>query len=287
MANNGQKKPDEVCQPGMTQLRPSGTGGYYCEDCFRRVPHKFCRPKKNPSSNELRTTQWPLEPMAHGFPRRDINITPSEILDDHDKILGGPEYKYKISPPGPTVLQQPRLETSLYKQQETIDPSPYRVLEPLLEKLQHIYPRFDSETIFVAGEVDAPPAAAGPIPVPVTALMFDTVPGVVSYLRRIEVNVLDGLVPVNMGAGVFVDGEPVKYIAQTAAATSPPTYGVQPQTPNFPEASGMPIGLQNVLLIVPDRKRVEVRVANLDLVATRKVCVSIWGWLTPFVNFGR
>lgn len=283
MSDNGK----DACPPGTTPgFRPSGSGGYFCEDCSARRPHKFCRPKKNPNAFDLRTTQWPLEPMGHGFPRRDMDITPQEVLYNHDKVLGGREFAYKISPPGPTVLQQPRVETSLYGQKELIDLTPYRILEPLLEKFQHIYPRFDSETVFSENVVDAPPALPGPILVPVTALTFDTVPGVVTYLRHIDVVVFDGLVPSNMGTGIFLDGEPVKYIAQSVAATSPPTYGVQPQTPNFPVATGMPIN-QNMLLIIPDRKRVEIRVANFDLVAFRKVCVSVWGWLTPFVAFGR
>jgi len=272
----------EVCPPGQTPLRPSGSGGYFCEDCYARRPHKFCRPSRNLSEQKLRGTQWELPPMGHGFPRQDMDVTPQEVLYDHDKILGGPEHTYQISPPGPTVLQQPRVETSLYKETQTVDLSPYRILDPLLEKFQHIYPRFDSETVFASNLVEAPPGA-----VPTTALTFDTVPGVNTYLRNIQITVMDGLLPVNIGAGCFVDGNPVKVVAQPTAATSPPTYGVQPQTPNFPILSGMPTGIMNCLLIIPDRKRVEIRVVNTDPIATRLVCVHFWGWMTSFVNFGR
>lgn len=264
-------------------LQNNGSGGYFCESCAKKIKHDMCIPVQNPNAQAWRTTQWDLPYQGHGFPRRDINITPQENLYRPDKILGGREHSIEKGPPGPTVLQQPRVETTSYPQSETVFPSPYRLMEPVLEKLQHIYPRFDSETVYAEGLVEAPAGGAA-----TNVLQFDTIPGVITYLRNCEVQIFDGLVPNNMGVSVQVDGNPVKYIAQPAAATNPPTYGVQPATPQFPFAGGLPvIGNGNILLVIPDRKRIVVQVSNLDPIAPRRVCVSLWGWLTPFVGFGR
>lgn len=284
MPGNGQP----VSSVNAVPFPPSGSGGYFCEDCMRRAPHRFCKPKSNPNTYQLRSTQWELPPQQHGFPRRDIDITPQEVLYDPDTILGGPEFCYQISPPGPTVLQQPRVETSLYQQREGYNLTPYRMLEPLLEKLQHLYPRYDSEIIYVPGEAEIPPSARPPaLPgPPVTVVIFDTPPGVQTTIRHISVGVNDALSPPAIGVSVTLDGEPVKYIATPTAATSPPTYGVQPQTPNFPDPIGMP-SFHNDLLIIPDRKRVLIQAINFDFTATRRVCISVWGWITPFTGFGR
>lgn len=49
--------------------------------------------------------------MGHGFPRSYIPQTPSEILYDHDRILGS---RAKMYSQGETMLRQPRLETTAY-----------------------------------------------------------------------------------------------------------------------------------------------------------------------------
>lgn len=266
------------------------TGNFqYCVCGLRKGHLGLCRPRINPSSRPARSfTTWRLPRMGHGFPRRAMDITPQEELYDHERILGGSESCVEISPPGRTVLQQPRLETSAYRMREGFIPSEYRVLEPLLEKFQHIYPRFDSETLYVTNCADAPPIDPGPPPrpTPVAVITFDTPPGLITYIKHIDVTVLDGLMPANMGTSVTVDGVPIKFIVQPTAATSPPTYGVQPQTPNFPIAVGMPF-FQNDLIVIPDRKRVIVQAGNFDPIATREVCISVWGWVTPFVTYGR
>lgn len=52
--------------------------------------------------------------MEHGFPRRYISSTPQEILYDHGRVLGG---RVKIVDTGTTVLRQPRLETTAYREE--------------------------------------------------------------------------------------------------------------------------------------------------------------------------
>jgi len=266
------------------------TGNFnYCVCGLRKGHFGVCRAKVNPSSRPAQSfTTNRLPPMGHGFPRNAVNVTPQEELYDHDRILSGREFCEKISPPGPTVLQQPRLETSAYQTKTGFNPSDYRVLEPLLEKFQHVYPRFDSETIYVSACADVLPALAGPPlrPQPSATVTFDSPPGMITYIRHIDVTIFDGLAPALVGMSVTVDGEPIKYLAQPTAAVSPPVYGVQPQTPNFPTPVGMPV-FQNDLIIIPDRKRIIIQVANFDTVATRKVCTSMWGWVTPFVTYGR
>jgi hypothetical protein len=53
-------------------------------------------------------------PMGHGFPRSYSDTTPQEILYDHGKVLGACA---RIVDTGRTVLRQPRLETTLYRQE--------------------------------------------------------------------------------------------------------------------------------------------------------------------------
>jgi len=50
-------------------------------------------------------------PMGHGFPRRAIDITPQEVFYSPDDILG----TRAVMIPGPTILRQPRLETTGYR----------------------------------------------------------------------------------------------------------------------------------------------------------------------------
>lgn len=51
--------------------------------------------------------------MGHGFPRNYIPNTPQEILYDHERVLGA---RVKMEDTGITVLRQPRLETTSYRQ---------------------------------------------------------------------------------------------------------------------------------------------------------------------------
>jgi len=60
----------------------------------------------------MRESEYPS--MDHGFPRRYSPDTPEEILYDHGKVLGS---RVRIVDTGRTILRQPRLETTLYRQE--------------------------------------------------------------------------------------------------------------------------------------------------------------------------
>jgi len=277
-------------QPQSRFYQRRGTGGYYCEECRNRIPHRVCRPKRNPNVVvQPAKTQWKLPYKGFDFPRRSMPITPQEELFDETRILGGRETCITRTPTGETVLRQLRVETTKIIETSGFDPSVYRILDPLLEKLEHLYPRHDAEPVYTGeSAVDVGPTPPGsPRPTFVPALTMDTPVANDTILRWISLRPLDGLVPSQVGVSITVDGNPVKAIATPLAATSPPTYGVQPQTSEFVDAVGVPSGYYNLLLNVAERKRIIINVANFDPIATRKIAVAAWGWLQPMTDFNR
>lgn len=277
--------------PASRFYQRRGTGGYYCEDCRNRVPHRICRPKGNPSARvpESPTTRK-LPPKGYDFPRRNMPITPQEELFDPDRILAGRESCVTRRPTDQTILQQPRIETTKIIETSGFDPTVYRILDPLLEKLEHLYPRHDAEPFYRTSTVEVPPAdPVDPLNRPGTAtgLTIDTPVANDLFLKWVTLRPQDGLFPSQAGVSLTIDGNPVKAIASPVATVHPPVYGGQPFTRQFVDAVSIPDGFYNLNQVVAERKRVALILANFDPIPFRKMCVELWGWLQPMTDFAR
>jgi len=221
-------------------------------------------------------TKFP--PKGWDFPRRYLEITPSEILYDPGRILGT-RVSAVLSKRGDVILRQPRLESTGFVQRESINDCPPPSQLPYIKKQIHLDQSRDSETLYCTNAVDVPASSS------VIALAFDTFPNLRHYIRWIDVQVYDALWPVQLTQQVRLDCDPKKFVACPQSTTTL-TSGLATcdfgsgtvSAPSALDITAPPPYFYNVLYEITDRHHVDVVINNLAP-ADRRVQVTIWGWI--------
>jgi len=221
-------------------------------------------------------TKFP--PKGWDFPRRYLEITPSEILYDPGRILGT-RVSAVLSKRGDVILRQPRLESTGYVQRELINDCPPPSQLPVIKKQIHLEPSRDSETLYCTSAVDVPASSS------VIALALDTFPNLRHYIRWIDVQVFDALWPVQITQQVRIDCDPKKFVACPQSATTMMSglatcdFGAGTvSAPSALDITAPPKDFYNVLFEITDRHHVDVVINNLAP-ADRRVQVTVWGWI--------
>jgi hypothetical protein len=221
-------------------------------------------------------TKFP--PKGWDFPRRYLEVTPSEILYDPGRILGT-RVSAVLNKCDEVILRQPRLESTGCTQVESINDCPPPSQLPYIKKQIHLDPSRDAETLYCTGAVDVPASSS------VIALAFDTFPNLRHIIRWIDIQVFDALWPVQITQQVRVDCDPKKFVACPQSVTTA-TSGLAVcefgdgtvSAPSALDITSPPQFFHNVLFEITDRHHVDV-VINNAAPADRRVQVTVWGWI--------
>lgn len=236
----------------------------------------FSAPTRVPM--ERRTPGSPMPPKyprkGWDFPRRNVEIIPSEILYDPNRVLGSYVYA-RMKSTGETIVVQPRVESTGIIQKQEIDDCPYPSQLPVTKKQIHLEPSRDAEIFSAHGKVDVPANGSAVV------VDFSTFNNLRTILKWIHYAVYDSLDPDQITFQWLKDGAPLKvaacnpdvtmsgggYMPLVQGAVATPT-ACHPCLPEF----------QNSLWEITDTHHIQCIAADQSG-ADRKVEVCAWGWI--------
>jgi hypothetical protein len=209
------------------------------------------------------------------FPRRNVEIVPSEILYDPSRILGSYVYA-KMRSTGETIVVQPRVETTALIQKQEINDCPYPSQLPVFKKQIHLDPSRDAEIFSLHGKIDVP--AGG------TALVasFSTFNNLRTFIKWMHYAVYDSLDPDQLTFQWLKDGVPLKIFAcNPEITTSGGGYMPLVQSAVSTNTNCFPClpEFQNALWEITDQHTIECYATDHSGIADRKVEVCAWGWI--------
>lgn len=226
--------------------------------------------------------------MGRDFPRNFVELTPDEILWDPDTIYGRGIHVTSTS--SGKVCNRPGTgESQCSTQKEVINDCPPPSQLPIFKRQTYLEPSRDAELLHITESVDVPPGQS------IVAISFETWQNIRTFIRWIDVRVLDALDPTNVGVMLELDCEAIKLLAspnkQTGLGSACPQFSdATVQSPRSVNITDLPMAFHNILFEIPDRRSVQIVVTNSDAVADRRVRVTAWGWFeskTVFDNAVR
>lgn len=232
-----------------------------------------------PANGRERTSKSTFKPIypkkGWDFPRRSVEIKPSEILYDPTRILGSYVWA-RLKSTGRTVVNQPRVESTELIQETHIDDTPYPSQLPYIKRQIHLDPSRDAEILTVSGRVDVPASGSQ------TVFSFATFNNLRTIIKWINISIFDALDPVMMTVQFLIDGVPKKIFACDPKVTisgggyAPIVRGAVSTNTNCLPC--LPSCCDNTLWEITDHHMIEC-IARNSAPADRKIEVCLWGWI--------